>query len=228
MIYPYILFDLDGTLTESGEGIINSVLYALEKNGIRETDRGKLRAFVGPPLKESFERHYGFSEEKADRLVEDYREYFNARGWAENSVYPGIPGMLQKLRNEGRKLIVATSKPESASIRILSYFHLDGYFTLIAGASLDDCRTRKGDVIAYARTRMQASDGTGGPGGYLMVGDRAEDVLGAQENGIPCIGVLYGYGSREELEQAGAAALCLKTADLPAVIAALERQADGM
>lgn len=244
--YEYILFDLDGTLTESDPGIINSVLYALKKNGIEETDREKLRAFVGPPLTESFQNYYGMSEEQAAHMVDDYREYYHDRGWRENSVYFGIPEALQILREQGRKLAVATSKPEMFAKQILSWFHLAPYFDLIAGATMDSSRSRKGQVISYALKQLGAgqddrigkerysalADGKRTPAGHLtplrgetnilMVGDRLHDVLGAKENGLPCVGVLYGYGTRRELEQAGVAAICREPKDLPDVIAELE------
>ncbi len=218
--YEYILFDLDGTLTESGPGIINCVLYALEKHGIKETDQEKLKAFVGPPLKDTFEEYYGITGEENFRMIEDYRERFNEIGWKENSVYPGIPEALDELCREGRKLVVATSKPESASERIIDYFGLSEYFSFVAGATLDDSRSEKEDIIRYALERLPEAD----PSRVLMVGDRAGDVRGAKKNGIPCVGVLYGYGNLNELQLAGAAAICPKAADLPSVIASLEEE----
>ncbi|MCD8106194.1 MAG: HAD-IA family hydrolase [Lachnospiraceae bacterium] len=215
--YKYLLFDLDGTLTESGRGIINSVLYALKKNGIDETDREKLWAFVGPPLTDSFQKYYGMTREQSLHMVDDYREYYLERGWKENLVYEGIPEVLESLRAQGRRLIVATSKPETSAKKILAYFQLDSYFDLIAGATMDESRNRKDQVIAYALRQMGTAEN------ILMVGDRSHDVEGARENGLLCIGVLYGYGSREELEEAGAAAICPEVRDLPAVIAALEK-----
>ncbi|MCD7954903.1 MAG: HAD hydrolase-like protein [Lachnospiraceae bacterium] len=221
--YEYILFDLDGTLTESGTGIINSVIYALKKNGIMETDREKLRAFVGPPLSESFQKFYGMTKEESLHMVDDYREYYHDRGWKENFVYEGIPQMLEVLRAQGRKLIVATSKPEESSNKILSYFQLDGYFELIAGATMGEGRNKKGEVIAYALSQIPEKEQKPfDTARMLMVGDRSNDVDGARENGLSCVGVLYGYGSRKELEEAGAAAICPEVKDLPDVIAALE------
>ncbi len=222
MRYSYLLFDLDGTLTESGEGIINSALYALKKNHMELPDEETMMKFVGPPLAESFEQYCGTTPEQAEKLIDDYREYFNERGWAENAVYDGIPEALQELLKEGRKLIVATSKPESASKKILSYFQLDKYFTLIAGASMDASRNKKGDIIAYALDYFPEIGSE--RQNVLMIGDRAADVIGAKEQGIPCVGVLYGYGTREELLEAGAASICPHTRDLPEVIAALERE----
>ncbi|MCD8397750.1 MAG: HAD hydrolase-like protein [Lachnospiraceae bacterium] len=238
--YEYILFDLDGTLTESHPGIINAVLYALKKNGIEETDREKLLAFVGPPLTDSFQQYYGMPKEQALRMVDDYREYHQDRGWKENAVYEGIPEVLETLRAQGRKLFVATSKPEPIAIRTVEYFHLDRYIERVFGASMDESRSQKGRVIAYALSeiadisRPEGEDAAQGGQDVpqqrdalrlqdvLMVGDRLHDVEGAKENGLPCVGVLYGYGTRKELEEAGAAAICPEVRDLPGVIAALE------
>ncbi len=235
--YDIILFDLDGTLTESAPGIVNAVLYALKKNGIEETDRDKLMTFVGPPLYDSFQTHYGMSKQQADHMVDDFREYYHERGWKENASYKGIPEMLQILRAQGRKLAVATSKPEETAKQVLAWFGLTEYFDLIAGATMDDSRSRKGDVIAYAIAQLEAEaagesenseKGSAGKNAnhdhILMVGDRSHDVAGAKENGLPCVGVLYGYGSREELEAAQAAAICAEVGDLPGVIAGLERE----
>lgn len=212
--HQYILFDLDGTLTDSAEGIVNSVLYALEKRGIREQNREKLLKFVGPPLEESFIKYYGMTRAEVAEMVPVYREYFNARGWQENRVYPGIPEMLAELRQEGKHLIVATSKPEPSSCRILEHFSLDSYFERICGSTLDGKITTKGQVIhsVLEQTGIEHLKE------MVMVGDREHDVLGARENGIPCVGVLYGYGSRSELETAGARAICPDVASLPRIL----------
>lgn len=212
--YRYILFDLDGTLTASAEGIINSIIYALKKHGIEEQDREKLTAFVGPPLTQSLMKYYGLTLEQAKIYTEDYREYFRDRGWKENSVYEGIPEVLEQLRREGKVLIVATSKPEVFAERILSYFKLDAYFSIIRGSTLDGRIGTKGQVIASVIEEIGAEHRKE----MIMVGDREHDVNGAKENRIPCVGVLYGYGSREELLQAGAAAICPKVEKLPEVI----------
>ena len=204
-IPQYIFWDLDGTLTESGEGIINSVLYALEKKGIYEKDREKLASFVGPPLRESFMKHYGMDMQGADECLKSYREYFVERGMFENKVYPGIPEVLEKLYEEGYILVVATSKPEPFSIKIAEHFDIAKYFRFIGGSSLDEKRNKKADVIRYV---LDTLDLNASKDRIVMVGDREHDVSGAAENGIPCIGVLYGSGSREELEAAGAAAIC--------------------
>lgn len=200
MQFETILFDLDGTLTDPGLGITNSVMFALERFGIHESDRQKLYPFIGPPLWDSFMRFYGMSREEADRAVTVYREYYADRGLFENTVYPGIPQMLEELRAQGKTLAVATSKPEGFSVKILEHFGLAKFFDRIAGASMDQSRSRKADVIRYALSELPQAD----PRTTVMVGDREHDVLGAREVGLPCVGVLYGYGDRPELEAAGA------------------------
>lgn len=209
--YRYLLFDLDGTLTDSAEGIINSVLYALEKFGIKENDREKLTAFVGPPLLDSFMKYYGVSAAEAQTLTTYYREYFSTKGWQENRVYEGIPEALAELQAQGKHLILATSKPEVYARKIMDLFDLAKYFDLICGASMDGTISKKADVIGLVLEKLSRE--------YLpemvMIGDREHDVLGAKAHGIPCVGVLYGYGSRTELGSAGAAALCEAVGDLP-------------
>ena len=202
--YNYILFDLDGTLTDSAEGIINSVLYALHKNGIDEQDREKLTAFVGPPLGESFEKYYGMAPEEAVRMIGVYREYFSTKGWCENRVYDRIPEVLEQLQRAGKHLVVATSKPEVFAVKIMEHFGLEKYFEIIRGSSLDGKISKKGQVIQCVIDQI----GEEHLGEMVMVGDREHDVIGAREHGLPCVGVLYGYGSREELESAGAARIC--------------------
>ncbi len=211
----YIFWDLDGTLTESGDGIINSVMYALRKKGIEENDRKKLSAFVGPPLRDSFMKHYGFSLEEAEECVKFYREYFVDRGMFENRVYDGIPEVLEELCREGYELIVTTSKPEVFSVRIMEHFQIAQYFRFIGGSSLDEKRNAKADVIRYVLDTLGLDPARDR---IVMIGDRDQDVNGAAANQIPCIGVLYGYGSRGELEAAGAAAICETVRELPCCI----------
>jgi phosphoglycolate phosphatase len=197
-----IFFDLDGTLTDSGPGIVHSVAYALGKLGVEPPEPEKLRPFIGPPLLWSFGHFYGFDEEKCREGVRLYREYFTAGGMFENSVYPGIPEALERLGRAGFRLAVATSKPEEFSQKIIGHFGLDKYFEAVCGATMDETRTEKADVIRYALEAVGVS-----PEESHMVGDREHDVLGAKAVGLPCLGALWGYGSREELLSAGAAAL---------------------
>ena len=198
-MYRVILFDLDGTLTESGEGITRSVQYALEKIGKPEEDREKLKVFVGPPLLEQFMNYAGLGEETARRAVEYYRERYKKQGIFENELYPGVEQMLQGLREKGFRLAVASSKPEYFVTQILEYFHINQYFEQIVGSGLDGSRSSKAEVIEETLARLQMSDHRQD---VLMVGDRKYDVLGAREAGLSCLAVSYGYGSVEELEAA--------------------------
>ena len=209
-MYHTILFDLDGTLTDSGPGITNSVAYALKKWNIEEKDINVLRKFVGPPLDVSFAKYYGFSKEKCVQAIQYYREYYLTKGIYENQVYDGMEDLLKWLRDTGRRAIVATSKPEPSAIHVLEYFHMDSYFDIIAGATMDGSRVEKSDVIRYALDRAGIRDLSG----VVMVGDRENDIQGAKANGLDSIGVLYGYGSREELEEAGAMQIAETVEDL--------------
>lgn len=198
--YDIILFDLDGTLTDPGMGITNSVMHALKKYGIEVENRETLYKFIGPPLIDSFEKYYGFSHEEAVKSVDYYREYYADKGIYENEVYNGIEAMLQKLSEEGKKIILATSKPEPFAREILRHFGLYKYFLFAAGSTMNETRTNKADVIEYALAECNITDKSS----VVMVGDREHDIIGANKNGIDSIGVLFGYGSREELENAGA------------------------
>lgn len=195
-----ILFDLDGTLTDSGEGIVNCFIYALESFGLAIPTREELRVVVGPPLHESFIR-FGVSAEEADRAVAKYRERYIPIGKYENTPYPGIRELLEKLQTEGHRLYVATSKPEGMSKDILAHFDLAKYFTRICGASMDTSRSTKDAVIAYLLEECGAQENA------IMVGDTAFDVLGAKAHGISTVGVSWGYGTVEDMEKAGAAAI---------------------
>lgn len=196
----YMLFDLDGTLTDPQEGITNSVAYALEQYGIHVEDRSSLNKFIGPPLKDSFMEYYGFTEDRAEEAVWKYREYFNEDGIFENKVYPGIPQMLQHLKDQGKILIVATSKPTVYAKRILERFELSQYFVDVQGSEMDGRRTKKEEVISYALEQNQITDNAQA----VMIGDREHDIIGAKKCGLDSIGVLFGYGSREEMEGCGA------------------------
>ena len=198
--YQAVFFDLDGTLTDPGVGITNSAAYALDKFGIHITDKTELYPFIGPPLQDSFVRFYGFSPENADKAVKYYREYYKKQGMLENLLYDGIPELLEQLKGAGKILAVATSKPEVFARQILEHFGLTRHFTAIVGGNLDGSRTKKDEVLAAALDACGVCD----PQTAVMVGDREYDVIGARKNGVDSIGVLFGYGSREELEQAGA------------------------
>lgn len=198
--YHYLLFDLDGTLTDPKLGITSCVAYALESFGIHITDLDTLTCFIGPPLVDSFMEYYSLSKEDALKALEKYRERFRTIGLFENRVYNGIEEFLQELTDLGFQLILATSKPLIYAKQILSYFHLESYFTFLAGSELDGTRAKKGEVIAYALEKCQISNLSQA----LMIGDRKHDILGAKENHIDSMGVLFGYGDREELLLAGA------------------------
>ncbi len=198
-MYRAILFDLDGTLTASAEGITKSVQYALQKLGIEEPDLRKLESFIGPPLLDQFMNAYGMDEATARQAVAYYRERYEEKGIYENQPYPGIRELLQTLKQQGYRLAVASSKPIFYVERILDYFQLTPFFAVIEGSQMDGRRTRKGEVIQEALRRLKMLDCREQA---VMVGDRKHDVLGARECGIDCVAVSYGYGSVQELEQA--------------------------
>ena len=193
-------FDLDGTLTDSAEGIVNSVIYAMSTYGIEETDRDALKSFVGPPLTDSFMRRYGFSKEKAEEALSRFRVRFTKIGIFENSLYEGIPEVLAKIKARGDRVILATSKPEVFARRILDHFDLTRFFDHICGANLEeDTRVEKEEVLLYALETSGAD-----PRDSYMIGDRKYDMESGKKLGLSTIGVLYGYGTREELSLAGA------------------------
>lgn len=202
-----ILFDLDGTLTDSGEGIINCAIYALEHYNLPIPSREELRVFVGPPLTDTFMK-FGVKPEDAVDAVEKYRERFIPIGMYENKLYPGIPELLETLRAEGHILCIATSKPESMAREILRYFDIGKFFHYICGATLDHSRDTKEQVISYLMSQCPSEFP------WVMVGDTAFDVIGAKAHNIPAIGVSWGYGLVEELQEAGAAAIVYNTDEL--------------
>lgn len=202
-----ILFDLDGTLTDSGEGIINCAAMTLERFGLPVPSRDELRVFVGPPLHETFVK-FGIPADRADEAVDIYRSRYVPIGAYENTPYPGIREMLKTLNEQGYPLYVATSKPEEMSIKILEHFDLAQYFTMICGATLDRSRGSKEAVIAHLLEQ------SGEAGNMIMVGDTSFDVIGAKAHGIPTIGVGWGYGNVEDMIQAGAAAIANSVEEL--------------
>ena len=198
--YDWLLFDLDGTLTDPFEGITRSVEYALNAFGIEVEDRRTLAPFIGPPLVESLTERYGFTMEDAVAAVAKYREYFAVKGLYENELFEGIPELLNDCRKAGYKISMATSKPTHYAKIIAEHFDIARYFDAIHGSSLDATRITKSSVVAEA-VREEGLD----PERALMIGDRRHDVEGAREHGIKTVGVLYGYGSFEEHTAAGAA-----------------------
>ncbi len=199
-MFDYLFFDLDGTLTNPAKGIANSFVYALKYYGIEIPSYEKLCSFIGPPLLDTFRTQFGFSDEKAAEAIVKYREYFAEKGLFENSVYPGIKNLLEKLKSAGKKLVVATSKPEEYSVRIIDHFGLAKYFENVCGSNIDETRSKKDEVIEYAISRNGITDRSK----ILMIGDRKHDILGAKKTGLKSCGVLFGYGTREELKTAGA------------------------
>ncbi|MDA1640942.1 HAD family hydrolase [Bacillus cereus group sp. TH177-1LC] len=183
-MYTTYLFDLDGTLTDPKEGIVNSVLYALKKVGIEELHISELDSFIGPPIQQSFVERYNMNEGEVERAVFYFREYLKQRGLLENNVYEGIPNLLKQLKDTGNRLFIATSKPTIFAEQVIEHFQLTNYFEGINGSNLDGTRIKKEEIV--------------------MIGDRKHDIIGANHNEIASIGVLYGYGSETELTEVGA------------------------
>lgn len=192
-----ILFDLDGTLTDSGEGILSCGEAVLRHFGLPVPPREEMRCMVGPPLKESFTK-FGIKTEDLDAAVEVYREHYHAGGMFQNFPYPGIRQVLDRLKAQGHRLCVATSKPEYMAKIILEHFELADRFSHICGASRDGIRGNKAQVIEYLL--QQLSDDLP----LIMVGDTVFDVLGAKEFGIPTVGVSWGYGDQQQMLSSGA------------------------
>lgn len=199
-IYDVFLFDLDGTISDTSPGIIKGVLYALKMFGIEETDSTRLYKMIGPPLWYSFEQFYGFSREKALEAVKYYREYYTEKGIYDNCIYDGLKDVVNVLKEAGKILAVATSKPEPFAKTMIEQLGLTPYFNYVVGMELDGGRGTKAEVIRYALEACGIQDKSK----VLMIGDREYDVIGASEVGVDSLGILYGYGTREELKKAGA------------------------
>lgn len=210
MLYKSVLFDLDGTITDSAEGIIHAVLFAVKKLALKTPSEEQLYSFIGPPLVDSFEKLYGLNNQEAEKAVAYYREYYQEKGIFENYVYKGIPEVLASLKEKGCQLYLATSKPEIYAKQILNHFNLTHYFKGIYGASLDGKRSKKVDVIQYALKEANILNLKE----TIMIGDRSHDILGAKENGLATIGVLYGFGDQRELEIAGASYIVSTPAEI--------------
>lgn len=210
----YLFFDLDGTISDSADGIINSVIYALTKMGLEAPPRENLYHFIGPPLIRTFCEDYHLSREKGLEVVEFYREYYNAKGIYECKMYDGVDAVLRELRQEGFGLVLATSKPTVMAKRVVEYFGLSDFFDLISGPELDGTRNEKHEVIAHAMERLGITD----PRRCVMIGDRKYDVLGAEKCGMNCVGALWGFGSKQELLEAGAAEIVEFPRELPDVL----------
>ena len=196
--FDTLLFDLDGTLTDSTEGIVRCLEYALERMGFDiPEDKNK---FLGPPLYRSFAEFCGMNEEQVNEAVRIFRERYSTVGLFENRVYEGVPEMLKRLRDGGKRIMVATSKPEVYAVRIFDRFGLSQFFEIVGGANINGTRNDKDEVIEYVLEKAGINDRSR----VLMIGDRRQDVLGAHKTGLKCLGILWGYGSIEELNEAGA------------------------
>jgi len=212
--YDLVLFDLDGTLTDSQEGIINSIQFALRHFGIKVSSPEELNRFLGPPLWNSFREFCGFDDSQVDEAVRVYREYYNEKGIFENKLYDGIAEVLKQLTTSGVKVAVATSKPAKYAKIILDHFGVSHYFSMIAGSEMDGTRSDKAEVIAYALNNLDA----GRKMKTIMIGDRKHDVIGARKHNLDCIGVLWGYGGRAELEATGTAHIIESTNEILNII----------
>lgn len=213
MRWNTVLFDLDGTVTDPKVGITQAAACALRELGYGNIAPDTLTAFIGPPLHESFPALYGLNEEETDQAIRCFRAYYTDRGWAENIPYPGMAALLTALRQAGLRLAIATSKPEDTAVRILEHFGLAEQFDLICGACAGDkASAGKASVVRDALHRL------GDTGKTIMVGDRSYDVVGAHTVGLPAVGVLYGYGSRQELDDAGADFIAADLNELEAIL----------
>ncbi|MGN4289574.1 HAD family hydrolase [Bacillus cereus group sp. MYBK87-2] len=209
-MYTTYLFDLDGTLTDPKEGIVNSVLYALKKVGIEELHISELDSFIGPPIQQSFVERYNMNEGEVERAVFYFREYLKQRGLLENNIYEGIPILLKQLKDTGNRLFIATSKPTIFAEQVIEHFQLTNYFEDIIGSNLDGMRIKKEEIIAHIlQTNEELNKEE-----IVMIGDRKHDIIGANQNGIASIGVLYGYGSETELTEVGATHIAIDVKEL--------------
>ena len=213
-MFEYIFFDLDGTITDSGTGIVNAALYALEKYNISVNDKEELKKFIGPALQDSFSIDYGFNEEEIEDVIATFREYYAEKGIFENELYPGIEEVLIELKKRNKKLVIATSKPEVFTNKVLEHFDLLKYFDYVSGASLDDSKIKKGVSLKEAIEYLKIEDLEK----VVMVGDRKHDIKGANVNNIASIGVMWGYGSIEEFEKHEATYIASKVEDLLEII----------
>ena len=191
------LFDLDGTLTDPVVGITKSLAYALDSFGIRVDDVNSLRKYIGPPLRDSFRELYNFSEEEVEKAVAKYREYYSEKGIFENALYDGVTEMLELLKSNGVRMVMATSKAAVFAEKIAAHFDIGQYFEFISGSELDGARSHKSEVIEYAFGNIPPAERSRS----VMIGDRKHDIIGAKEAGLESIGVTWGYGSLIEFEE---------------------------
>jgi len=210
MNFDYIFFDLDGTLTDSQEGILNSFRTVFKYYGLEVPSYETLCTFIGPPLIDTMKSSFGFTLEQAKESVDVFQAYYKKQGYAENRVFDGIPELLAELKKAGKKLVVATSKPEVTAKMIIKHFDLEKYFEAVCGSCEDESRSSKAEVILYAMETCSITN----PSKILMIGDRKFDVIGAHSTGLKCAGVLFGYGTEQELTAAGADYIAKTPADV--------------
>ena len=213
MNYINILFDLDGTLTDPYLGISNAVKYSLKKFNIIDNDEKKLKLFIGPPLQKSFMEYYGFDKNKSKIAVEYYREYYFEYGLYENKIYDNIENILKIINGKNKNCILATSKVIDIADKILKYFKINNYFYDIVGSNLDGTLVEKEDIIKYIIEKNNLNKNE-----TIMIGDRKYDIIGANRNNIHSIGVMYGYGSKEELEEVKPTYFCENVMDIIKII----------
>jgi phosphoglycolate phosphatase len=213
-----VLFDLDGTITDSAPGILACLRYSLHSVGHPGLPQAILTKFLGPPLVDAFTEHAGMSAQEAQEALGAYRERFASVGMFENSVYPGVGEVIAGLAASGVVLALATSKPELFANRILAHFGLGGHFSVVVGAELDGRRNGKADVVAEALHRLSELGQLPAEARPVLVGDREHDVAGARANGLACIGVGWGYAAPGELEQAGAVTVVADARELGQVL----------
>lgn len=213
--YKHILFDLDGTIIDSAPGIINSIMYAIDQLGFPPVDPDALRVFIGPPLQNQFKEYLHLTDEQGEYAVQCFKDYYRRRGIQECSVFPGVGEMLHYLETMGYKLYIATSKPEKFARQILTGYALDHYFTFIGGSEMDEkTRANKAEVIEYVLKENYITE----LHEVLMIGDRMHDIEGAKICGLEAMGILYGYGSKEEFEDAGADYIVTSTQEIVAFL----------
>ena len=210
----YILFDLDGTITDSSEGITKSVQHALKKLGIEENDQAMLRRFIGPPLDESFEKFYGFSKKKAYDAVQKYRERYNKTGIFECKLYPGVEKCIRTLKEQGYRIGMASSKPEVSCKRILEHFGILPLFDDVVGATFDGRRDKKSEILEEVMRRWSHIPKSE----MCLIGDTMFDVNGAKELGIACLAVSFGFGDVKEMKEAGVIGVCDSMEELPGML----------
>lgn len=213
MVYKNILFDLDGTLTDPYSGITNSVKYALGKFNILENDENKLKLFIGPPLDTSFMEYYSFDKNKSKIAIDYYREYFSKKGIYENKLYDNVENLLKNITIKNKNTILATSKPKKFALEILDYFKIGKYFKEVVGSNLDGTLSEKGEIIKYIIEKNSFNKIE-----TIMIGDRKYDIIGAHMNNIDSIAVMYGYGSKEELEEAKPTYFCEEVMDILKIV----------